>query len=110
MIKELKPKTFSKRKELNLDLDVLKKAALVLRALNHKVRQQILLLIHKNGEITVSQIYAKLRLEQSVTSSHLAVLRKAGIVNTRREGQSIFYTVSYEHLSQIENGARQIIK
>lgn len=100
-----KPKPASRSKGLPLKLEELKKAALTLRAINHKVRQQILNLIHQNGEITVSEIYSKLKLEQSLTSSHLAVLRRAGIVKTRREGQSIHYSVNYGHISQIEKGA-----
>jgi DNA-binding transcriptional ArsR family regulator len=103
-----KPKHSSGAKGLSLELDEFKKAALVLRALNHKVRRQILDLIHERGEITVSEIYAKLKLEQSLTSSYLAVLRKASIVKTRREGQSIHYSVNYDHLSQIQKGSKII--
>jgi ArsR family transcriptional regulator, virulence genes transcriptional regulator len=107
MIK-LKKASLKDKSNLQLDLEELKKAALVLRAINHRVRQQILNLIHKNKEITVSEIYSKLKLEQSLTSSYLAVLRRAGIVKTRREGQSIHYSVNYEHISEIERGAKII--
>lgn len=104
-----KPKPSSKAKGgLSMELEELKKAALTLRALNHKVRQQILTLIHERGEITVSEIYAKLKLEQSLTSSYLAILRRANIVKTRREGQSIHYSVNYDHISEIEKGSRII--
>ena len=103
-----KPKPASKAKALSLELDEFKKAALTLRALNHKVRQQILHLIHERGEITVSEIYAKLKLEQSLTSSYLAVLRRGNIVKTRREGQSIHYSVNYDHITQIEKGSKMI--
>ncbi|MDB5252698.1 MAG: helix-turn-helix transcriptional regulator, partial [Flaviaesturariibacter sp.] len=78
---ELPVKTES---ELKIDVLTLKKAALVLRAVNHKLRQQILKLIHQKGKITVTEIYVKLRLEQSVASQHLAILRKAGFVTTIR--------------------------
>jgi DNA-binding transcriptional ArsR family regulator len=103
-----KSKANSKDNGLEIELGELKKAALTLRAINHKVRQNILNLIHKNKEITVSEIYYKLNLEQSLTSAHLAVLRKAGIVSTRRQGQSIHYSINYDHIRQIENGARLI--
>lgn len=98
----------SKDQNLQMDYGELKKAALVLRAINHEVRQKILNLIHKNKEITVSEIYAKLKIEQSLTSSHLAVLRKAGVVNTRREGQSIHYSINYAQISLIGKGAKII--
>jgi len=105
---KLKSKTNSKENGLEIELDELKKAALTLRAINHKVRQNILNLIHKNKEVTVSEIYNRLKLEQSLTSAHLAVLRKAGIVRTRRQGQSIHYSINYNHIKQIENGAKLI--
>ena len=60
----------------------IKKAALVLRALNHKLRQLIIKTIHEHKRITVTELYVKLRLEQSVASQHLAILRKADIVST----------------------------
>ena len=59
--------------ELKIDVLQLKKAALILRAINHKLRQQILKLVHQNGRMTVTEIYVKLRLEQSVASQHLAI-------------------------------------
>ena len=105
---KLKPKANSKENGLKIQLDELRKAALTLRAINHKVRQNILNLIHKNKEITVSEIYYRLKIEQSLTSAHLAILRKAGVVSTRRQGQSIHYSINYDHITQIENGARLI--
>jgi DNA-binding transcriptional ArsR family regulator len=96
--------------ELKIDVLTLKKAALVLRAVNHKLRQQILKLIHQKGRITVTEIYVKLRLEQSVASQHLAILRKAGFVTTLREGKFIYYSVSHERLTQVHEFALQLLK
>jgi DNA-binding transcriptional ArsR family regulator len=87
--------------QLKLDLLELKKSALVLRALNHKLRQQILLLINDNKKITVTDIYIKLRLEQSVASQHLSILRKAGFVNTTREGKYIYYSVNTDRIAEL---------
>ena len=71
---------------LKLDFLRLKKAAMILRALNHKLRQLLIKLIDEHQKITVTEIYVNLRLEQSVVSQHLAILRRAGIVVTQREG------------------------
>jgi DNA-binding transcriptional ArsR family regulator len=87
--------------QLKLDLIELKKSAMVLRALNHKLRQQILLLINESQKITVTDIYIKLRLEQSVASQHLSILRKAGFVNTTREGKYIYYSVNTERIAEL---------
>src|ERR1041384_4621669 len=88
-------------KSLKVDLLNIKKASLILRAINHKLRQQILKLIDEQGKITVTEIYVKLRLEQSVASQHLAILRKAGFVNTEREGKLIYYSVNTSRLEEV---------
>lgn len=87
----------------NVDYYNLKKAALVLRALNHKLRQQIFHLIEDSKKITVTEIYVQLRLEQSVASQHLAILRKAGIVITERDGKFIYYKVNYKRVEQLND-------
>ena len=86
---------------LKINYHNLKKAALVLRALNHKLRQQILSLIETEKKITVTEIYVRMRLEQSVASQHLAILRRAGIVSTQRDGKFIYYTVNYKRIDEI---------
>ncbi len=94
---------------LKVDLLHSKKAAMILRALNHKLRQQIVKLIDEQQKMTVTEIYVKLRLEQSVASQHLAILRRAGIVETTREGKFIFYTVDYSRLEQINQFVEQLV-
>ncbi len=94
---------------LKVNFHNLKKAALVLRALNHKLRQQILSLIEIEQKITVTEIYVRLRLEQSVASQHLAILRKAGIVVTQRDGKFIYYTVNYKRIVQITEVSESLV-
>src|SRR5688572_26809383 len=95
---------------LKIDIVQLKKAALILRAVNHKLRQQILKLISEHERMTVTEIYVKLRLEQSVASQHLAILRKAGFVNTVRDGKFIYYSVSQERLDQVHGIVHDLLK
>ncbi len=99
----------AKNAPINLDYNALKKAALVLRALNHKLRQQLLKLIEDEKKITVTEIYVRLRLEQSVASQHLAILRKAGIVSTERDGKFIFYTVNYKRIDEISQFVKDLV-
>jgi hypothetical protein len=94
---------------LKVDLNHSKKAAMILRALNHKLRQQILKLIDEHQKMTVTEIYVKLRLEQSVASQHLAILRRAGIVITVREGKFIFYMVDYHRVDQVNEFVEQLV-
>ena len=63
--------------------DILQRAKLKVRALNHPLRQKMLTLIKDNGNrMNVTDIYVKLRIEQSVASQHLAILRNQGLVST----------------------------
>ena len=94
---------------LKINFHNLKKAALVLRALNHKLRQQILALIETEKKITVTEIYVRMRLEQSVASQHLAILRRAGIVATQRDGKFIYYTVNYKRIEEINQFVQELV-
>ncbi|HMR43837.1 MAG TPA: metalloregulator ArsR/SmtB family transcription factor [Saprospiraceae bacterium] len=87
--------------EIQLDYAELRKAVLVLRAVNHKLRQKMVDLLEENGKMTVTEIYIKLRLEQSVASQHLAILRRSGVVATERQGKYIFYSLDKDRLAQI---------
>lgn len=86
---------------VRIDYLNVKKASLVLRALNHKLRQQMIRLLDENKKMTVTDLYVQLRLEQSVASQHLAILRRVGIVKTSRDGKFIYYFVNYDRLDQI---------
>jgi DNA-binding transcriptional ArsR family regulator len=94
---------------LKLDFLRLKKAAMILRALNHKLRQLLVRLIDEHQKITVTEIYVNLKLEQSVVSQHLAILRRAGIVITEREGKFIFYSLNYKRLKEINVFVEQLV-
>ena len=93
-----------------VDLNKSKKAAMILRAVNHKLRQQIMNVIDEKEKITVTDIYIKLRLVQSVCSQHLAILRKARIVETERNGKSIYYRINKETISDINLFIDQLLK
>lgn len=79
-----------------------KRAAKVIRAVNHPLRITILNLLSAQ-EWTVTTLYVKLRLEQSVASQHLAILREAGLATTRREGKFIFYRTDENALISLAN-------
>jgi len=98
---ELNTATDQTTSKLNFDFAVTKKASRVLRSLNHKLRQQMLNIMDEKGNVTVTEIFTRLSLEQSVASQHLAILRDAGIVSTEREGKFVRYAVNYERLNRI---------
>ncbi|MGK0363499.1 MAG: DNA-binding transcriptional ArsR family regulator [Saprospiraceae bacterium] len=75
----------------------------ILRALAHPLRMRILEFIDENGTINVNKIYNTLKLEQSITSQHLRILRIAGLVETSREGKFIHYSINYDRLTHSMN-------
>ncbi len=84
-----------------MDYVSVKNGAMTLRSINHKLRQQILKLLDENKQLNVTDIYVKLRLEQSVASQHLAILRRANIVSTERNGKQIKYSLNRNRIEQV---------
>ncbi len=70
----------------------------------------MLKMIDDHGKITVTELYVNLRLEQSVTSQHLAILRKAGFVNTTRDGKYIYYSVNSDRIKEVNKFSDDLLK
>ena len=72
----------------------------LLKALANEKRLQILCLLAEK-ELSVTQINQQLSLSQSALSQHLAILRRDQLVNTRRESQTIYYSLSSDSAKAI---------
>jgi DNA-binding transcriptional ArsR family regulator len=96
--------------ELQIEFFYLKKASLVLRAVNNKVRLQILQILQEHTKMTVTSLYIKLRLDQSATSQHLSILRKTGFVTTERDGKCIYYSINHQRLEELNKCAQDLLK
>ncbi|WP_417527358.1 ArsR/SmtB family transcription factor [Marinomonas shanghaiensis] len=75
-------------------------AATFLKALSNENRLMILCHI-LDQELSVTALNEKLPLSQSALSQHLAVLRKDGLVHTRRESQTIFYSIGDHRVKEL---------
>lgn len=93
---------------VSLNYADLRKSVAVLRALNHKLRQVILEILDEHGELTVTEIFIKLRMEQSVVSQHLGMLRRVGMVQASRDGKFIYYSLNREKLQQVSDLISQL--
>jgi len=62
------------------------------RVLGDRTRVSILLLL-SDGEMNVSSLCRKLKVAQPSVSHHLGILRLGGMVNTRRSGKEVFYSL-----------------
>ncbi len=71
-----------------------------LKALGNSHRLMILCELHK-GEMSVTRLQRALGFSQSSLSQHLARLRADELVNTRRESQSIYYSLANENVSRV---------
>lgn len=91
-----------------LDYELLKRATLTLRAIRHPERKAILQAIHQAGNITVNELCKKVNLKQSVTSLHLTILRATKIVDTRRDGRNIFYSINRQRIEDVMEAARHL--
>ncbi len=78
-------------------------AARLLGLLSHETRLHLVLALAQ-GPATVSELCAALGLAQSNASHHLAILRTAGLVVDRREGQFVVYQLNVPVWRQVGDG------
>jgi DNA-binding transcriptional ArsR family regulator len=81
-------------------LEQARKASDLLKALSHESRLLILCLLVE-GEKSVSDLERIMRMPQASVSQQLARLRFDKLVNTRREGRAIYYSIASEEVSSI---------
>lgn len=82
--------------------------ASLFRVLGHPARVRILELL-REGERSVGALQAELGLDSGGTSQHLAALRRIGLVESRREGTSVYYRVDDQHVFELLAVGRAII-
>lgn len=82
-------------------------SAALLYAMANSTRIEILDILLR-GEISVSALSVKVKLSQSALSQHLAKLREAGLVQTRRDATTIYYMSTSDPVSRILDTLREI--
>ena len=81
------------------------------KALSNQDRIDIVKLLKEKKEMFAQDIEKRFYLEQSTTSHHLNVLRRAGITKARKEGRKIFYSIDYDTFSaNLNDFIDQILK
>lgn len=89
--------TGRERKELIIKA---RKATDMLKALSHEGRLLILCLLTE-GEKSVSEIEDMMDMPQAAVSQQLARLRLDGLVNARRDGRSIYYSIASRDVTKL---------
>ncbi|MCX7728525.1 MAG: metalloregulator ArsR/SmtB family transcription factor [Bacteroidia bacterium] len=64
-----------------------------IKALAHPIRLYIIALLKNEKEMNVSELQEALDLEQAVVSHHLNILKGRGVLNCRRDGKNMFYSL-----------------
>lgn len=78
------------------------------KTLGHPVRIRVLELLSER-EHAVAELLPRVGIEAAHLSQQLAVLRRAGLVVTRKEGSSVFYSLTSPHVAELLAVARTIL-
>jgi ArsR family transcriptional regulator len=78
----------------------------VFQALGHPTRVAVMELL-RHGELSVGQLCQRIGVEQANASQHLAVLRNKHLVETRKEGNQIFYRLRDPLLGEVMDKMRE---
>lgn len=95
------------QEEFDLLLAQARKASDLLKALSHESRLLILCILSE-GEKSVSDLETIMRMPQAAVSQQLARLRFDGLVNTRRDGRVIYYSIAGEEVAAIIGSLYQL--
>lgn len=77
-----------------------KQEASIIRLLGHPIRLKILVALDKR-DCTVKSLWECLGLQQSVVSQHLAKLKNYGVINGKRSGTEMHYTIKHPLVQKI---------
>jgi ArsR family transcriptional regulator len=81
----------------------------LMRALAHPLRLKILEFIDQKEGINVNKIYRALKIEQSITSQHLRILKLAGVVDAVKDGKFMHYNINYDVIEKAEKAVKKFL-
>mgnify|MGYP003395044511 CR=1 FL=1 len=73
----------------------------LLRALSDETRQKIVALFYTNKELCVSDIAENFNLSRPTISHHLNLMKRAKLLNARKEGNGIYYSFNRSHVTKL---------
>lgn len=90
-----------KRNTKKLNLEALTMAAECLKTLAHPSRLQIIQLLMTGKRYSVNEIADTCELTQPTTSDHLRLMQRCGFLTSERDGRTVYYEISEQHLHDI---------
>lgn len=79
----------------------LDKVCIILKAIAHPVRMSVIELLERNNEMSVSDLQEHLSVEQAALSHHLITMKDKGILQCRRDGKSMLYSLKEKRIVKI---------
>jgi DNA-binding transcriptional ArsR family regulator len=84
-----------------IDIRKIEDIAQRLRAIAHPVRIKIISMLENTDEMNVTTIFNKLEIEQASASHHLNILKSKGILQSRRQGKSTYYSLKPNSIANL---------
>lgn len=73
----------------------------LLRALSDKTRQEIIMIFADKKEVYVTDIAKKFTLSRPTISHHLNLMKRAKLLNSRKEGKEIYYSLNKDYVIKL---------
>jgi len=77
-----------------MTIEYLDRVSRMLKLLAHPHRLKVVEALEEMGEAPVHRIMERVGLDQAPMSQHLTLMRRAGLLDSRREGREIWYGLS----------------
>lgn len=103
------PENGQSDKGSDVDKKLYEMQAELCKTLSNPKRLEILDILKEAGEICVNELAERLEIPKANTSQHLAVLRQAGVVNTRKDGINVYYSLRSQKITEACSLTRTIL-
>jgi len=80
-----------------------------LKALASEKRQEIMFLFIDRSEVTVNQVSELVGIGQSTASEQLAILKRGGLLSSRKEGKEVYYSTDRNKIMELLQSLNQLL-
>lgn len=80
----------------HFNINFLDSSTETLRAIAHPIRIAIIDMLYKKKQMTVTELFEQLDIEQAIASHHLRILKNQDIVEVKRDGKNSIYCLTDE--------------
>ena len=83
---------------------------LLCRALGDVMRMRIIRELANEPEVSVTELAERLIISQPLASWHLRILRRAGIIGTRKDGRQVYCSLDRGRVSEFQDAIGDLIE